>query len=51
MALVEAPDGIGYILKPGDALGDVASGITPTSARSQYRPETRASRPAAAAKG
>ena len=32
MALVEAPDGIGYILKPGDALGDGrVSGITPTS--------------------
>jgi hypothetical protein len=32
MALVEAPDGIGYILKPGDALGDGrVTGITPTS--------------------
>lgn len=32
MALVEAPDGIGYILKPGDALGDGrVSGITPAS--------------------
>lgn len=31
-ALVEAPDGIGYILKPGDALGDGrVTGITPTS--------------------
>jgi hypothetical protein len=32
MALVEAPDGIGYILKPGDALGDGrVTGITPSS--------------------
>lgn len=32
MALVEGPDGIGYILKPGDALGDGrVTGITPTS--------------------
>jgi hypothetical protein len=32
MALVEAPDGIGYILKPGDALGDGrVTGITPNS--------------------
>jgi hypothetical protein len=32
MALVEAPDGIGYILKPGDVLGDGrVTGITPTS--------------------
>ena len=32
MALVEAPDGIGYILKSGDALGDGrVTGITPTS--------------------
>jgi len=32
LALVEAPDGIGYILKPGDALGDGrVTGITPTS--------------------
>lgn len=32
MALVEAPDGIGYILKPGDALGDGrVTGLTPTS--------------------
>lgn len=32
MALVEAPDGIGYILKPGDALGDGrVTGVTPTS--------------------
>ncbi len=31
-ALVEAPDGIGYILKPGDALGDGrVTGITPNS--------------------
>ena len=30
LALVEAPDGIGYILKPGDALGDGrVTGITP----------------------
>jgi type IV pilus assembly protein PilP len=32
LALVEAPDGIGYILKPGDALGDGrVTGITPNS--------------------
>jgi len=32
MALVEAPAGIGYILKPVDALGDGrVTGITPTS--------------------
>jgi hypothetical protein len=32
MALVEGPDGIGYILKPGDALGDGrVTGITPNS--------------------
>ena len=32
MALVEGPDGIGYILKPGDVLGDGrVTGITPTS--------------------
>jgi len=32
MALVESPDGIGYILKPGDALGDGrVTGITPNS--------------------
>jgi len=32
MALVEGPDGIGYILKPGDALGDGrVTGLTPTS--------------------
>jgi hypothetical protein len=32
MALVEAPDGIGYILKPGDALGDGrVTGLTPNS--------------------
>jgi hypothetical protein len=32
MALVEAPDGIGYILKAGDALGDGrVTGVTPTS--------------------
>ena len=31
-ALVEAPDGIGYILKPGDTLGDGrVTGITPNS--------------------
>jgi len=32
MALVEGPDGIGYILKPGDALGDGrVTGLTPIS--------------------
>lgn len=32
MALVEGPDGIGYILKPGDALGDGrVTGITPNT--------------------
>jgi hypothetical protein len=32
MALVEGPDGIGYILKPGDALGDGrVTGLTPNS--------------------
>ena len=32
LALVEAPDGLGYILKPGDALGDRrVTDITPTS--------------------
>lgn len=32
LALVEAPDGIGYILKPGDALGDGrVTAITPNS--------------------
>lgn len=32
LALVEAPDGIGYILKPGDALGDGrVTGITSNS--------------------
>ena len=32
VALVEAPDGIGYILKPGDALGDGrVTGLTPNS--------------------
>ena len=32
MALVEGPDGTGYILKPGDALGDGrVTGITPNS--------------------
>jgi hypothetical protein len=32
LALVEAPDGIGYILKPGDVLGDGrVTDITPNS--------------------
>ena len=39
MALVEAPDGIGYILKPGDVLGDGrVTGITQPRSRSRWRP-------------